>query len=196
MAHTIMSAVVPHISVWLDLHGGDIPEALIPLVGCATSDDAQLWEKNVAMAEAFGIPYLMPLNSIMGTTVSAATALGIPSLLAEAGQLGILDEPNTELLLNGCYNLARHLGILDGQAPSTSLHMFNGWPWVRAGHAGCWYPTIKVGDRVKAGDVVGVVKDYFGDIIAEYTAPADGLILLVCAALSVSVNDPLVGIGS
>ncbi len=196
MAYTIMNAVAPHISAWVDLHGGDIPEALIPLVGCATSDDAQLWEQSLAMAEAFGIPYLMPLNSIMGTTVSAATALGIPALLAEAGQLGILDEPNTELLLNGCRSLAQHLAILAGEAQSTTLHIFNGWPWVRSAHSGCWYPTIKVGDIVKAGDLVGVVKDYFGDVLGEYTAPADGLVLLVCAALSVNVNDPLVGIGS
>lgn len=195
MAHTIMSEVVPHISAWVDMHGGDIPEALLPFSGTILSGDPELDERSRAMAEAFGLEYLVHPSHLPGTTISAATALGIPGLLVEAGQLGILDEPNTELLLNGCYNVAGSLGMLAGKVTPARIREFPNWPWVRAAHTGCWYPKVQVGDRVNEGQVVGVVKDYFGDLIAEYTAPARGLVLLVCASMAVNVNDPLIGIG-
>lgn len=194
MAHTIMSAVVPLVSAWVDLHGGDIPEALIPFVGTVISGDAALDGQSMALAAAFGIEYVVHPAHLPGTTISAAASMGIPSLLAEAGQLGILDEPNTQALLEGCYRVAQSLGILAGEAPHTALKEFLNWPWVRASHSGCWYPTVKIGEVVEAGQVVGVVKDYFGTTLAEYPAPAGGVVLLVCAALSVNVNDPLVGI--
>ncbi len=194
MAHTIMAEVVPHIHAWVDLHGGDIPEALIPFMGYEASPDPAVTEQSRALAAVFGIDILVKPDKLVGTSISAAAALGIPALLAEAGQVGILDEPNTLLLLHGCYNVARHLGILSGEIETVPLHEYAHWPWVRAAHKGCWYPRVSIGDTVQAGQVVGVVKDYFGTVLAEYTAPASGFVLLVCVALSVNVNDPLIGI--
>lgn len=194
MAHTIMTDVVPHIQTWIDMHGGDIPEALIPFAGYIISDDESLNSRNRSLVEAFGIKYLLHPSSLPGTTISSATALGIPGILVEAGQLGIFDEDNTQILLQGCRNVAQCMGILSGQVKPTELVEFMNWPWVRASHTGCWYPQVKIGDTVKEGQVVGIVKDYFGETLAEYTAPASGLVLLVCAAMSVNNNDPLIGI--
>ena len=90
--------------------------------------------------------------------------------------------------------MARYLGILPGEVKPIVLKEFMNWPWVRAAHSGCWYPQVKIGDMVEKDQVVGCVKDYFGNLVAEYQAPSGGLVLLVCMALSVNVNDPLVGI--
>ncbi|MEZ4670835.1 MAG: succinylglutamate desuccinylase/aspartoacylase family protein [Anaerolineae bacterium] len=194
MAFTIMNDVVPHISAWIDMHGGDIPEALIPFAGTVLTGNADLDKKARSMAEAFGLQYLLHPSHLPGTTISAAASLGIPALLVEAGQLGILDELNTDILLNGCWNVAGSMGMLAGKVTPVQVHELMNWPWVRAAHVGCWYPKVNIGDRVSMGQVVGVVKDYFGEVIAEYTAPSGGLVLLVCAAMSVNMNDPLVGI--
>lgn len=194
MAHTIMSEVVPHIDVWVDLHGGDIPEALIPFAGYLDASDPSVTEQSRSLAAAFGIEYIVRPTHLAGTTIGAAAALNLPALLAEAGQLGILDEENTQLLLQGCRNVARYLGILTGNITPVTLKEFKNWPWVRASHAGCWYPLVKIGEVVKKDQVVGCVKDYFGNLVAEYISPSDGIVLLVCAALSVNMNDPLVGV--
>ena len=194
MAYTIASEVVPHIQTWVDMHGGDIPEALIPFGGYIISDDETLNSRNRTLAAAFGLEYLLHPSNLPGTTISAATALGIPGILVEAGHLGILDEDNTLVLLEGCRNVAKCMGILSGQFKSVELKEFMNWPWVRAAHTGCWYPQVKIGDTVTEGQVVGIVKDYFGEVLAEYTAPASGLVLLVCAAMSINNNDPLIGI--
>lgn len=194
MAYTIISAVVGHIDVWVDMHGGDIPEALVPFGGYIISEDEALNARNRELSEAFGLKYLLHPANLPGTSIATATALGKPGILVEAGQLGILDEENTQVLLQGCRNVAQCMGILAGQAQMTELTEFMNWPWVRASHTGCWYPQIKLGDTVTEGQVVGIVKDYFGETLAEYTAPAGGLVLLVCAAMSVNANDPLIGI--
>lgn len=194
MAHTIITDVVPHISTWVDMHGGDIPEALIPFGGYIISDDESLNTRNRTLTAAFGLKYLLHPSNLPGTTISAATALGIPGILVEAGHLGILDEDNTQILLRGCRNVAISMGILAGSYTPVELTEFMNWPWVRAAHTGCWYPLVKIGDTVQSGQVVGIVKDYFGDVIAEYSAPAGGLVLLVCAAMSINNNDPLIGI--
>ncbi len=194
MAYTIMSAVVPHVDAWVDMHGGDIPEALIPFGGYIISEDEALNNRNRELSAAFGLKYLLHPANLPGTTISSATALGKPGILVEAGQLGILDEENTVILLQGCRNVAQCMGILEGQVQLTELAEFMNWPWVRAGHTGCWYPQIKLGDTVTEGQVVGIVKDYFGETLAEYTAPASGFVLLLCAAMSVNANDPLIGI--
>jgi predicted deacylase len=194
MAYTIMMEVVPHVHAWVDLHGGDIPEALLPFAGYVQSPDPKVTERSRELASAFGIECVVQPTHLAGTTIGAAAALNIPALLAEAGQLGILDEDNTELLLRGCWNVVRHLGILPGDVSPVLLNEFDNWPWVRAADVGCWYPQVKVGDVVQEGQIVGLVKDYFGNVLAEYCAPASGLVLLVCMALSVNVGDPLVGI--
>ncbi len=194
MAYTIMTEVVAHIDAWVDLHGGDIPESLVPFSGYIEAADLAVNDRSRALAAAFGIEYVVKPSYLGGTSIAAAAALNIPALLAEAGQLGILDEPNTEMLLNGCWNVARFMKIVLGSVSPIQLREFASWPWVRAEHTGCWYPAVKIGDMVDVGQVVGRVKDYFGNVIAEYKAPASGLVLLVCMALSVNLGDPLVGI--
>jgi predicted deacylase len=194
MAYTLLTQVAERADVWLDLHGGDIPEALIPFSILVNAPDPKVTEKARAVAAAFGIEYVVMSSTIEGTTTGAAASRGIPAVLAEAGQLGILDDESTQILLNGCFNVARYMGVLPGEVTPAKVTEFANWPWVRATHTGCWYPQVKVGDTVQEGQVVGIVTDFFGEKLAEYRAPASGLVLLLCASMSIKQNDPLIGV--
>jgi predicted deacylase len=77
-------------------------------------------------------------------------------------------------------------------APPVRLSRFD---WLRAEHAGCWYPAVRAGERVTAGQTVGVVKDYWGETLAEPKAPAGGVVLFVVTSLAINPTDPLAGIG-
>ena len=148
------------------------------------------------MVEVFGIEHVIHPKDLPGTTFKTAAALGVPCIIAEAGQCGQLDEENTERLVRGCTNVARHLGILPGKpGPAVSLTVFRDYPWVRAEHAGCWYPSVRVGDTVRTGQRMGTIKDYFGTLVAEYSAPAAGMVLLLATSLAMNVGDPLFGVG-
>ncbi len=196
MAFTIMNDVVPHIQGWIDMHGGDIPEALVPFGGYIIGENESVNQQARSMSAAFGLKYLLHPSGLPGTSISSATALGIPGILVEAGQLGILDEENTQILLQGCRNVAQCMNILPGTVTPVEQIEYMNFPWVRSEHTGCWYPQVKIGDVIEKGQTVGVVKDYFGTVLGEYKAVEAGLVLLVCAAMSVNANDPLVGVGN
>lgn len=120
----------------------------------------------------------------------------IPRILAEAGQQGRRDAADTLLLLQGCRNVARLLGLLPGgHLPGARPQMLERIDWVRAEHRGCWYPAVTLRERIAQGHIIGRIKDYFGNVVAEYWAPHSGIVVLSCTSLAVREHHTLVGVG-
>jgi predicted deacylase len=82
--------------------------------------------------------------------------------------------------------------VLGGAVPLT---VFRDYPWVRAEHTGCWYPAVRAGEMVREGQRMGIINGYFGNPVAEYSAPADGMVLLLTTSLAMNAGDPLFGLG-
>ncbi len=196
IAHTVVTEAASQADAWIDLHGGDIHEALVPVVGFLAEGHPAVQGRARAMAEVFGVEHAVHPSDLPGTTFKTALGLGIACILAEAGQCGQLDEQSVGLLVEGCMKVGRHLGILPG-GPGWShrLTVFKSYPWVRAVHDGCWYPAVHIGDQVHEGQLIGTIKDYFGNAVAEYPAPADGMVLLLATSLAMNAGDPLFGLG-
>lgn len=196
IAHTVVVEAARQANAWIDLHSGDIHEALVPVVGCLDEGDSSDQLRSRRMAEVFGIPRLINPKHLPGTTFKTAAALGIPCIIAEAGQCGLWDEADVELLIRGCTSVAQHLGILVGSTcPPANLTVFRDYLWVRSTHAGCWYPSVRLGETVTMRQQIGVIKDYFGSAIADYVAPASGIVLLLATSLAINCGDPLIGVG-
>lgn len=196
MAHMLMTEVVSKVEAWVDLHGGDIHEALVPFTIYSDSAAPEVQARARVMAEVYGIEYVIARNSVAGGTYGAAAALGVPCILTEAGQLGQLDEENTQLHLRGCRNVLKHLGVIAGDLePVPPIQLLRDFPWVRAAQEGCWYPAVAVGQQVAQGELVGVIKDYFGTLLAEYRSPATGVVIFVVTSLAINPDDPLMAVG-
>ncbi|MGC1323761.1 MAG: succinylglutamate desuccinylase/aspartoacylase family protein [Candidatus Udaeobacter sp.] len=117
MTHACLNEFVVHAEAYVDLHGGDIPEALVPFVVCRAGND-EVAKKSKAIAMAFGLPYVLtvskPVQLAKGQSSYAAAAdKGIPAILAEAGGVGQMQEDAVALLVNGVVNVMRHLGMID-----------------------------------------------------------------------------------
>lgn len=196
MAHLIMTQVVPQVDAWVDMHGGDIHEALVPFTIYSDAAAPHVQERARAMAAVYGIDYVIARASVAGGTYGAAGARGVPCILTEAGQVGQLDAESTQVHLRGCRNVLRHLGVLPGQPdPVAPIKLLRDFPWLRAEQSGCWYPAVGVGANVQAGQVVGVIKDYFGCLLAEYRSPASGVVLFIATSLAMNAEDPLLAVG-
>jgi predicted deacylase len=207
MTHALINEFVVHADVYLDLHGGDIPEALVPFSICrGGSEPADVKSKELAIA--FGLPSVLtvtkPVQAAKGSSSYAAAAeRGIPAVLAEAGGAGQLQEDAVDLLMSGVYGVMRHLGMLP--LPSTSEDkttattnpptVFTRFDWVYAKHAGMFYPTIAVGDAVEEGQQIGTVGSLFGDTLQTVVAPVSGRVLFLTINPSVLENGLLMGIG-
>jgi predicted deacylase len=133
MTHALINEFVVHADAYVDLHGGDIPEALVPFVICrsetglADSKARDVAERSKQIAMAFGLPYVLavsqPVQPAKGlSSYAAAAEKGIPAILAEAGGVGQMQEEAVELLVQGVINVMRHLGMLarpKSQIPSS-----------------------------------------------------------------------------
>jgi predicted deacylase len=196
MAYTVMETLAAHADAWIDLHGGDIHEALEPFTIYSDAAVPDVVARSRAMAEAFGISNIIMSNSIAGGTYGAAATRGIPAILSEAGGEGRLDEPSVDILSRGLDNVLRLLGVLSGKPePGPAARYMIQFAWLRSEHLGCWYPSVRAGERVAVDDVVGVIKDYWGEPIVEVRAPAGGVVLFIVTSLAINPTDPLVGIG-
>ena len=61
---------------------------------------------------------------------------------------------------------------------------------------GFWYPAVSAaGQKLKQGARLGTLKDSYGNEIARYTAPFDGVVLYYTLSLGVRSGDPLIAYG-
>jgi len=218
MTHALIHEFVVHADAYIDLHGGDIPETLVPFVICrAGTDDVAKKSKEIAMA--FGLPYVLtvskPVQPSKGqSSYAAAAEKGVPSILAEAGGVGQMQEDQVELLVNGVQRVMAHLGMCShgpvsrrrktahsgadttraaDTAASTTLAKFE---WLYTKCAGMWYPKVAAGDGVKKGQQIGTVGDLFGDTLERIVSPVNGVVLFLTVNPSVLEKGLLMGIGT
>jgi predicted deacylase len=216
MTHALIHEFVVHADVYIDLHGGDIPEALIPFVICRAGTDA-VAKKSKDIAMAFGLPYVLaiskPVQPSKGSSSYAAAAeKGIPSILAEAGGVGQMQTEAVEMLVRGVVNVMKHLNMLpagskeqgagskkargsEHPAPGSEPKVLTGFEWLYTKYAGMWYPKVAAGDVVKKGEEIGTVGDLFGDTLEKIVSPVDGVVLFLTINPSVLEKGLLMGIG-
>lgn len=201
LAHHITERALRHADAVLDLHGGDIPEALVAFTIYEETGDTALDARSRAMAEAFGLPAMLAQpagnSPIGGTTYAAAARLGIPAIIAEDGGAGVYDAAAADGMLAGAKSVLRSLGVLPGGArPVTAPTKYGRFVWIRSRHAGFFKPRIKVGDDVAAGDLIGTVGDFFGATVEEITAEAAGRVLFLVVSAAVGSPGLICAIGT
>ncbi len=199
MVDAVFRAVIAPADALVDLHGGDMVEALFPFSIYSVSGDEALDRRSAAIGQAFGLPFLVANRpqpgGIGGTTVQAAAAAGIPGIIAEAGSSGLLTEPETAMLTAGVGNVLRHLGMLEGEPAAPAAVVVDRFTWLRSPSEGMWYPAVAPGDSVREGATLGRIGDLFGDTVAEIASPHDGDVLFVTSAPAMPEDGLLIAVG-
>ncbi|WP_391122988.1 M14 family metallopeptidase [Psychrobacillus sp. L3] len=196
LAFWLHKEIFSQVDFVLDLHGGDMIEALVPFTIYQMSENLQLMNEAQKIASLFGIPYVVKSESqVKGSTYSAVTSLGKIGVIAEAGQQGILDESSSKLLQDGTKNVLKYIGLLNGEFVEEPVKNLETFEWYRATIQGLWYPTVEIGAEVKKGEILGYIKNVFGETEIEIYAQVDGLVLFLVTSLAINVDDPLLAIG-
>jgi predicted deacylase len=198
LARSIFDELIAPCDVLLDLHGGDLVEALEPF---AIYDGSPVEDRAQALAVAFGLPYVVredPEAELAGMTCSAAARTGIPAVIAEAGGCGQLDPGAVDLLVKGTRNALRSLEMLPGPVspPRPDLRLVGAFDWLRCRDAGFWEASVASGDEVAAGQLLGRVTSLHGDVREEIHAPRDGVVLFLTTSAAVSDDGLLLGLGA
>jgi len=195
IAYTITTELHNQADFYIDLHGGDIHEDLIPFVIYPTQVDEEVERIAKEASSLLGIEYVIGSVSKNGTFGSAAV-LGVPGFLAEIGGRGLWCEEEVEKYMKGVVNVLKYLNVLPGVVEDLGeVKLLPKMNVVSSNQTGCWYPSIKPGDTVYNNQKVGEMRDYFGNALEEYYSPVDGVVLFVASSLAISKEDPLVAIG-
>lgn len=196
IADWVFQHVIRQADYYVDLHGGDLVEALVPFTIFFRSGDTTVDAAALDMAKVFGIHYLV-CSETPGSTFSAAARAGIPAILAEAGGQGIWTPPDVALLTDGVHRLLRHFTMIAGAAPVPApFTLLERFLWLRSEHDAFWYPGVPVGAEVKAGEALGTVKDEEGRVLQTAVSPADGRVLFIVSSLAINNTDPLLAVGA
>jgi uncharacterized protein len=184
----------------IDLHSGGLLYNLPTLIGY-TSDKSDLGRRSQAAAEAFGAPVLWghPLPMPPGRSLSAATDLGIPSLYTEAPGGGLAQPDDVACFAEGVLNVMKHLGMVEGQPrPRPMSHHLVGEgnmdQVISAPVAGYFHPEVELLQEVSAGQRLGTILDFFGQLLAEITADRVGVVIMLRRVHRVNVGDGLADI--
>lgn len=196
IAYTLTHEFQDIADFYLDLHGGDLHEDLTPYVYYPGVGDPEVIAASKSIAEILNVDYMVRSSATTGAYNSAAIR-GIPSLLIERGCCGLCKQKDVLSYKKDIVNALIKLGLLEGELPSIekSPKEIREVEYLATKHTGCWIPFVKSGELLVKGQVLGVVKDYFGNVIDTYYSEFNSVVLYCTVAFSVIKDDSLVTYG-
>lgn len=172
LAYLVAQEIVAHADFGIDLHTGAIDRANLPQIRADLSDPQVL-----RIAEAFATPVIIDANAREGTLRQFAAEKGVRVLVYEGGEALRFDELSIRAGVRGIRRVLRALDMLPQRAgPRAELGptRANTTSWIRAPSSGIIRTECRLGERVKAGQILGVVSDPFGEVEVEVEVPDSG----------------------
>lgn len=197
LAHAIEKELLSIADYYIDLHSGDSYEQLTPYVYYAGAADKEVVEQSREMAQQADVPYMVGSNVSMGGCYNYAASLGIPSILLERGQMGGWTQEESHSTRRDVHNILCHLGIYQGEKDYRNYYPLEvkDLCYQAANEQGLWYPCKKPGDMIRQGDILGVIKDYEGEILEVCKAEYGGVILYQTGSLQVQESGSVIAYG-
>lgn len=204
IANWISTHIIPNSDVFLDIHGGDANEDLLPFV-CYYDNKAEEQKTNSAriLSEISGIKHVVSYPYTISKTEPAkyafkqASQFGITALSIEAGKLGNVQQESVDQIKKAVYNMLQHLKMYGEITPkkNKNLVFLNHQEYVKVEENGIFKSNFKSGDTVKKGENIGTISDEFGTIRRQVFAPVSGIILYKTGTPPVNKNETLFCIG-
>jgi uncharacterized protein len=118
-------------------------------------------------------------------------------LIVESGGHGLWPAADVGCYVAGLERVVRKLGMLPGGAPEPRpIRLLERHSWLRSEQAGFWYPAVAAGESVAAGQEVGRVKDFTGQMLQRAVADFPSRVLYLVTALAINPGDTLVHLGA
>ncbi|WP_077488705.1 succinylglutamate desuccinylase/aspartoacylase family protein [Sinomonas mesophila] len=197
LAHHVFERFIRGADYVIDVHSGDLPEVIEPLV---VYDESAVGEAARQIALAYGTEHVIrqPASARVttGTTSAAAADAGVPAITAEAGGNGVVSAQAVATHLRGLRNVVATLGMLpyDVERPSRQIEHDRGWSWIYSPVGGWWQPLAELGKRVDEGEVLGRVSNLFGDVIHEVKALEAGTPMIITTSPAVAAEGLLMAL--
>ena len=196
IAYWLGERVMRHADLIIDLHSAGIAYNLPMLVGYYDPGDA-VGRRARQVALNFGADVVWAHPDIApGRTMSFAAEHGIPGVYTEAPGAGRVRPQDFDTFVNGVLNALQVMGMLQGRpAAAPPTHRLRGSGdldhIIAAGQSGLFVAHVQLLADVRAGQLLGEVRDLAGQTIEEIHSPADGVIITTRGLLRVHAGDGL-----
>ncbi|NKI30348.1 succinylglutamate desuccinylase [Muricauda sp. DJ-13] len=203
-AYFITENIIPVTDIFLDIHGGDAPEDLLPFI-CYYDNKKKPEQTQLAkkLSETSGFEYVVSYPYSLSDDDPAkymfkqAVQDGKTGVSIEAGKLGNVQKEAVEMVKNGVYNMLRELNMYDHPTRQVeNIIRRNHQVYVRSTKQGIFYSSVKAGDKVEEGQLVGYTTDEFGNVLEEYKASISGIILYKLATPPINIGDTVMCISA
>lgn len=195
IAAWFVEEIFPKVDFIIDLHGGQDRHLLEPCIfypkNCTVS------AKALEAAKALNISYFMASANDKGHYGYAAHKLDIPAILIEGGYACIQTPAWVAGHVDNIMRTLKYFGMYAYEAAPINVvqHNFKKCGYTMIDQKGVWLPNISLNQKVKKGDLLGTVTDFFGNELKRYYAEGDGIIVYFIAGMLVMDGDEAVAYG-
>lgn len=175
LAYTFMKEIVEKCTHGIDLHCAAINRINLPQIRACLDD-----EVTEGMAKAFNMPVVMHSELRDGSLREASKSIQIPTLLFEGGEALRFNKKVIKSGVRGVLSVMRHIEMLPplkNTPKDKDVFIARSSHWLRAPHSGILSTKKSIGDRVKKGQVIGIISDPFGKERHEIIAKRTGIIV-------------------
>ena len=173
IAHSFFTQIVQHCDSLVDLHTGSFHRTNLPQLRADLRD-----ESVVALTKGFGSTVILHSEGAVGSLRRAAVEAGVPAVTVEAGAPLQVEEAEVKHAVKSIHTLLDTLGMYNKRSlwgnPEPAYYASH---WVRSDNGGILFSQVKLGKRVKQGDVLGTVTDPISNKQSNIVSPFNGRIL-------------------
>jgi predicted deacylase len=173
-AYRLMNRVISHFDYLVDLHTASAGRINSHYIRVDMSDTVA-----ATMAKLQHADIIVDNPPKDGTLRGAAQDLGIHSITLELGDPLRFQKGMIRSGMESIDNLLIHFGMREGEIdlPEEPPVLCNGSYWVYTDVGGILMVLPEITDWVRKGDRIAIVRNIFGDLIQEYVASDDGIVI-------------------
>lgn len=161
LAHFVETVLMPRCDAVIDLHSGGKASFFQPCALATRTADADLYQRNMALAHAFGLPliWVLGVNNDNRSINSAAERAGVPAISAELGGGGGSDPAITDQAEKGLMGCLDHLDLIEARTPrhqtARTVEAVSVHHSIYAPATGLFDRAVKAGQGIEAGQRAG-----------------------------------------
>lgn len=173
-AYRFVEKVLKHFDFLLDLHTASFGRINSYYVR-ADMNDAVI--RKLALLQNSEIIVHNPASD--GTLRGAAEEMEIPAITLELGSPNTFQKRFIRSGVDGIHNVLSYLEMIPDpiEPPVEPTIICQNSYWMYTDLGGLLTVTVGLKDRVKRGERVALIRDVFGNILKEFMAPEDGIVI-------------------
>ncbi|TDQ28592.1 succinylglutamate desuccinylase/aspartoacylase family protein [Tenacibaculum caenipelagi] len=193
MAYYLMKEITNNVDFAIDFHTGGEQRNNFPQIRYTPED-----EKGFQLAKIFNAPFMFSSKLIPKSFRSQCHKNNISVIVYEGGESLRLEENAIQHGIYGTLRVLKHFNMIhhNVEVPKnpTSIHI-NKRNWIRAKVAGLFTSTIKNGEKVEKGQILGHIMDTYGETNFTIKSPTSGYIIAKNNFPIINMGDALFHLG-